>query len=93
MREWIAACVQEALSNDRVVEFTYRDVNNVITRRVIEPDRIDGDHLYAWCLHRTEIRRFRLSHMSDVIVGAPHFDILLPLPDMIVVDDSGSTIV
>ncbi len=78
----IIDCCHAAMQQECVLVFTYTDAEGVTTERIVEPQAIEGVSIMAWCLHRTEVRRFKMRRMTDVRVGPPHHEMLLPLPEL-----------
>lgn len=55
----------------RTVYFTYTDTKGVMSQRHVEPYEIKGDTLFAWCLTRDALRRFLITEIQDITLGAP----------------------
>lgn len=71
----------EAVESERVLLLMYVDAAGVYTTRYVDPIRLEGIHLFAWCLHREEYRRFVLERAVGMELGPEHHEVLLPLPD------------
>jgi hypothetical protein len=56
----------EALEAGTDVEIEYRDQNGRATSRVITPDEVEEDRLYAFCHLREDDREFRLDRIRSV---------------------------
>lgn len=77
----VALCAQ-AMRDERILCFEYRDAKRVITHRAVDPIELDGLRLLAWCLHREEVRKFHLQRMFNPTIGPEHHEVLLPLAEL-----------
>lgn len=71
----------EARQRERTVKIVYRDLVGNVTRRFVDPARIDGLWFLGWCLHREEYRRFDLRRIIWMDFGPGPNEIHLPLGD------------
>lgn len=67
------------IDTDWVLSFDYTDRNNIQTRRVASPYRLDGHTFLALCLSREEPRSFRVDRCSNMELRPAHL-FLMPLP-------------
>jgi len=67
--EYLSA-IQDAISGKLILELEYRNMNNVSSRRRVEPIGLIfyalNWHLIAWCQTRKEYRDFRVSRIQQV---------------------------
>jgi predicted DNA-binding transcriptional regulator YafY len=60
--------LQQAIANNRLIEFSYRDGNGTKTRRTVEPMtmifKATAWYLFAYCKLRSDFRLFRLTRIK-----------------------------
>jgi predicted DNA-binding transcriptional regulator YafY len=66
---------------ERTVRFVYIDESGKKTWRHVDPISVKAMALMAWCLHRTEERRFNIARMRDLRMGPKQHEVLIPLPE------------
>lgn len=66
---------------EQTLRFVYLDEAGKKTWRHVDPIRVKDLSLMAWCLHRTEERRFNLARMRELRAGPHESDVLIPLPE------------
>ena len=60
-------------SDQLVVEFNYRDQDNVETKRIVSPMKfVSETDFLALCLSREEPRRFNIDRCSDMALDEAH---------------------
>lgn len=73
--------IERCRREERTVRFVYLDEDGKKTWRHVDPIRVKDLALMAWCLHRTEERRFNIARMRDLRPGLPQHEVLIPLPE------------
>jgi predicted DNA-binding transcriptional regulator YafY len=67
-----SAAVERALIARRVLEFTYHDKADEVSRRMVEPVAVLGVkphwYLWGWCRLRNAPRSFRLDRITDAVM-------------------------
>ncbi|MDK2964647.1 YafY family protein [Lacrimispora sp.] len=71
--------IQEALDQQRLLTFQYRDIRNKKSSREVEPYRLlwkgEAWYLQGYCLSRMDFRTFKLLRMSDLLISDQRFEI------------------
>ncbi|MTK10314.1 MAG: YafY family transcriptional regulator [Hungatella sp.] len=71
--------IQEALDQQRLLTFQYRDIRDKKSSREVEPYRLlwkgEAWYLQGYCLSRRDFRTFKLLRMSDLLVSDQRFEI------------------
>jgi predicted DNA-binding transcriptional regulator YafY len=55
----------------KLLLFTYTDASGKVSRRRVEPYELRDGELFAHCLDREALRRFKVSHMTGIAHGQP----------------------
>ena len=71
--------IQEALNQQRILTFQYRDIRDKKSSREVEPYRLlwkgEAWYLQGYCLSRRDFRTFKLLRMSDLLISDQRFEI------------------
>lgn len=71
--------IQEALNQQRLLTFQYRDIRDKKSSREVEPYRLlwkgEAWYLQGYCLSRRDFRTFKLLRMSDLSISDQQFEI------------------
>lgn len=71
--------IQEALEQQRLLTFEYRDIRNKNSSREVEPYRLlwkgQAWYLQGYCLSRRDFRTFKLLRMSNLLKSDQRFEI------------------
>jgi predicted DNA-binding transcriptional regulator YafY len=71
--------IQEALNQQRLLTFQYRDIRDKKSSREVEPYRLlwkgEAWYLQGYCLSRRDFRTFKLLRMSDLLISDQRFEI------------------
>lgn len=71
--------IQEALDQQRLLTFQYRDIRDKKSSREVEPYRLlwkgEAWYLQGYCLSRRDFRTFKLLRMSDLLISDQRFEI------------------
>ncbi|MBE5978472.1 MAG: YafY family transcriptional regulator [Paenibacillaceae bacterium] len=71
--------IQEALNQQRLLTFQYRDIRDKKSSREVEPYRLlwkgEAWYLQGYCLSRRDFRTFKLLRMSDLLISDQQFEI------------------
>jgi len=71
--------IQEALKQQRLLTFQYRDIRDKKSSREVEPYRLlwkgEAWYLQGYCLSRRDFRTFKLLRMSDLLISDQRFEI------------------
>ncbi len=71
--------IQEALNQQRILTFQYRDIRDKKSSREVEPYRLlwkgEAWYLQGYCLSRRDFRTFKLLRMSNLLISDQRFEI------------------
>lgn len=71
--------IQEALDQQRLLTFDYKDIRNEKSSREVEPYRLlwkgEAWYLQGYCLSRMDFRTFKLLRMSNLTLSDQRFEI------------------
>ncbi|MBE5975100.1 MAG: YafY family transcriptional regulator [Paenibacillaceae bacterium] len=71
--------IQDALDQQRLLTFQYRDIRDKKSSREVEPYRLlwkgEAWYLQGYCLSRRDFRTFKLLRMSDLLISDQRFEI------------------
>lgn len=72
----IKSAIDRGLDERKVLKLSYKDSKDKVTVRDVEPLEIKPDgSLFAWCLLRNSVRKFKMPQIVDIAVTEKPFEV------------------